>query len=136
LNVLFVFKFKILGTKNKIQALIPNPTGSNLSTFHLCHWLKNKISKRLKSPVKRVLSLQLLVKTLSGFSTSDTKLSSNWHILNIDLFHIVLPLLMFDLGTLGFQLYKTLNKSIFCTQKQEIKRYEHFFCPFIEHESR
>ena len=70
--------------------------------------------------------MQLMVKTLSSFSTSDTKLSSKWHILNIDLFHIILPLLIFHLRTLGFQLY-ILNKSILCTHRQEIKKCEHFF---------
>jgi len=127
LNLLLEFKFKILGHKNKIQAFIPNPTGSNFSAFHLCHFLKNKFSKHLQSRVTGVLSLYLLVKALSAFSTSDTKLSSKWRILNIDLVHIILPFLIFDLGSLGFQLYITLNKSVLCTRGQEIKKFDYFF---------
>ena len=103
------FKFKILGIKNKIQAFIPNPTVSKLSAFHVCRWFKNKLYERLKSRVTGVLNVQLLAKNLSAFSTSNTKLNTKWRFLNINLFHIILHLLMFDLGNLRFRPYIILN---------------------------
>ena len=42
--------------RRQIQAPIPNSTVSNLITFYLCHWLKNKFPKRLKSRVTGALT--------------------------------------------------------------------------------